>query len=256
MADLKPFIKKTVNPGEPLTAQAWNDVVEGIDGAYQFLQAFQHTVRIQVTNPGLDLERVRVTAVRAGAAPVEAVRPVLPDETEHVLSRLEPGGWTVKVETAGFDTATKAVNVPEDGAQPIPIALQQAGSFMPDLFGSTLAIARQTLADAGIHFARLFDFNGRELPPLAAGENDDKRVLVQWPPPDSAVPKDGGARLVIGVPVQVEPAVAVPALASLTQVEAQRALEAVGLVLGKVSFVHRGGPIGPAPVPVNPASNA
>ncbi len=40
--ELRPFIKHTVRPGEPLTAQAWNDVVEGIDGAYQFLQAMMH----------------------------------------------------------------------------------------------------------------------------------------------------------------------------------------------------------------------
>jgi len=41
--DLNPFLKKTVQPGEPLTAQAWNDILDAVDGAYQFLQSTQHT---------------------------------------------------------------------------------------------------------------------------------------------------------------------------------------------------------------------
>ncbi|HEX4964774.1 MAG TPA: hypothetical protein VF173_28435 [Thermoanaerobaculia bacterium] len=235
--NLPTFTKTTVQPGEPLTAQGWNDIVNAIDGAYQFLLATQHTVRVTITNPGIDLEQVRVTASRSAGAPVEAVRPI-PPGTEHVLSRLEAGDWTITAEAPGYAPATKPVSVADAGETPIQMALQKAGAFMPDLFGLTLADAKASLAQAQIPIDRLFDFNGRELVP-SIPDNDGQPVLVQLPPPAKAVPAGGKARLVIGVPVQVEPAVAVPSLTSLTQQEAQKALEAVGLTLGKVSFVQR-----------------
>jgi len=237
--DLNPFLKKTVQPGEPLTAQAWNDILDAVDGAYQFLQSTQHTVRVTITNPELadDLERVRVTASRSAGAPVEAVRPIPPGK-DHVLSRLEAGAWTVTAEAHGYAPASAPVTVADAGETTLQLALQKAGSFMPDFFGATLGIAKAALAQATIPLVRVLDFNGRELPTNST-DDDDKPVLVQWPPPDVALPPGGGARLVIAVPVQVEPAVEVPALTSLTQQEAQKALEAVGLTLGKVTFVQR-----------------
>jgi hypothetical protein len=237
--NLPTFTKTTVQPGEPLTAQAWNDIVNAIDGAYQYLSSTAHTiVRVTITNPGIDLEQVRVTATRSGGAPVEAVRPV-PPATEHVLSRLEAGAWTITAEAPGYSPATSAVTVADGDDKPLQLVLAKSGAFMPDLFGLTLADAKASLAQAQIPIDRLFDFNGRELLP-SIPDNDDQPVLVQLPPPARAVPAGGKARLVIGVPVQVEPAVAVPSLTSLTQQEAQKALEAVGLTLGKVSFVQRG----------------
>lgn len=236
--ELKPFIKKTVKPGEPLTAQAWNDILDAVDGAYQFLKASLHTVRVTITNPGLDPELVRVTASRVDAAPVEAVRPIPPGK-EHVLSRLEPGAWTVTAEAPGFQTATATANITDASPETsISLALQQIGAFMPDLFGATLATAKAELGKVGIPLLRLLDFNGRDLPPQGPG-NDDAPVLVQWPPASVPLPPNGGARLVIAVPVQVEPAVEVPSLAGLTQLEAQKALEAIGLALGKVSILQK-----------------
>jgi len=236
--DLTPFIKKTVTPGEPLTAQAWNDVVEGIDGAYQFLLATQHTVRVQITNPGLDLDQVRVTATRSDAAPVEAVRPVAPG-TAHVLSRLEAGAWTITAELPGFQTETTTVTIADSGETAVSMALTQAGGIMPDLFGANLGVARAALAAARIPLVRLLDFSGRDLPPATPGDYENQPVLVQWPAFDAALPPGGGARLVVAVPVETEPAVAIPSLTSLTQAEAQRALESIGLTLGRVSFVSR-----------------
>ncbi len=237
--ELKPFIKKTVKPGEPLTAQAWNDLVEGLDAAHQFLRASMHMVRVRITNPGLDPEVVRVTASRADGAPLEAVRPI-PPGTDHVLSRLETGAWTVTAEAPGYQAATTPVTVTDAGETSIEMALQLVSAFMPDLFGAPLATARAALAAVGIALLRLLDFNGRELPPQSPGtENDSAPVLVQWPPAGAPLPPGGGARLVIAVPVQVEPAVEVPAIAGLTQQEAQKALEAIGLVLGKVTFQQK-----------------
>ena len=239
--DLTPFIKKTVTPGEPLTAQAWNDIVEGVDGAYKFLQASMHIVRVTITNLGLDPESVRVTASRTTGAPVEAVRPIGPGTT-HVLSRLEPGAWTITAEAPGFATATQAITITGDAPDPaVSMALTPVGKFMPDFFGAALSGALQQLRGAGItNGIRLFDFNGRELPPTNPGSDSlDAPVLVQYPAVGTSLAPTAPLWLVIAVPVPVEPAVEVPSLAGLTQQEAQKALEAIGLALGKVNMLQK-----------------
>jgi beta-lactam-binding protein with PASTA domain len=48
------------------------------------------------------------------------------------------------------------------------------------------------------------------------------------------VPPDGQVQLVVSAPLQVQPSVEVPSLAGLTLSEAQKALEAIGLVMGRV----------------------
>ena len=238
--DLKPFIKTTVQPGEPLTAQAWNDIVDGLDGAYQFLLATQHTVRVRITNVGLDLTTARVTATRSGGAPVEGVPPI-GGGNEFVLARLEPGAWTINVEAPGFQVVNKAQDIADAGETVVEVALQQIGPFMPDLFGLAFTAAAAALAGAGIPLTRVLDFTGRDLPPSNPGgpEATGAPVLVQTPPPGTAIGTGGGAQLVIAVPIQVEPAIAVPPLSGLTQAEVQKALEAVGLQLGKVTFLQK-----------------
>jgi hypothetical protein len=239
LMELKAFIKKNVKPGEPLTSQGWNDIVNGVDDLYQFIAASAHVVTVAITNTEVDPERVRVTATRSTGAPVEAVRPILSSKN-HTLAGLDVGAWTINAELAGYDTATSPVNVSGDGDIAIQLALKKVASFMPDLFGATLAAARTALSDASIPLVKVLDFNGRELPPTQPDEqNDAAPVLVQWPPPEAAVPAGGGARLVIAVPVQIQPAVAVPALTSLTEQEARKALESIGLVVGKVTIAQR-----------------
>jgi len=238
--DLKQFVKKTVKPGEPLTAQGWNDILDGVDQLYQFIAATRHTLHVTITNNEIDPEQVRVTASRATGAPVEAVRPIPPSK-QHTLSSLEAGAWTVTAELAGYQTATSAATITDPGESSIEIALTKVGNFMPDLFGATLADARKALADAGVALVRVLDFTGRDLPPTQPDpQNDSTPVLVQWPPANAALPPGGGARVVIAVPIQVEPAVAVPVLSSLTEQEVRKALEAIGLVLGKVTIAQKG----------------
>jgi beta-lactam-binding protein with PASTA domain len=236
--ELKPFIKKTVQPGEPLTAQAWNDLLDGIEGVDQYLRAAMHTVRVRITTPGLDPGVVRVTASRAEGAPVEAVPPV-PPGTDHILTWLEPGAWTVTAAATGYLTATASLTVGESAETTIEMALQPKGAFMPDCFGIALSQAQVALATAGIPLVRLVDFTGRELPPQNPGESAEAPVLVQWPDAGVPLPPGTGATLVIAVPIQVEAAVEVPSLAGLTQQEAQKALEAIGLVLGKVNILQK-----------------
>jgi PASTA domain-containing protein len=235
--DLKPFIATKVNPGDPVTAQAWNDIVDGTDGVYKFLQATLHLVKVRITTSNLDPAAVRVTATRAAGTPYEAVRPVPPDTT-HVLAGLEAGAYTLVAQAPGYTPATQTLTIADAGETSLEMTLSPVGAFMPDLFGMRLADALGALAAAQIPVTRLLDFTARELAAQTVGEGDDADapVLAQSPAAGATVAAGGGAQLVVATPVTVEPAIEVPSLAGLSQFEAQKALEAIGLVLGKVEI--------------------
>lgn len=239
--ELKPFIRTLVRPGQPLTAQAWNDVVDGIDAAHQFLRASLHTVRVRITNVGLDARTIRVTATRNDAPPVESVRPLAPGD-EHVLSRLEAGAWTIAASADGFRTATIPVTIADAGETSINIALEASATVMPDVFGMPLRAAITALQSQRIAFARLLDFEATEYPPANPGaEQLGQPVLAQSPPAGTLVDASSaavGAALVIAVPAKLESVAEVPSLAGLTQAEAKQVLEKLGLRLGKVSVLQ------------------
>jgi hypothetical protein len=239
--ELRPFVRNLVRPGQPLTAQAWNDLVDGIDAVHQFLRATQHTVQVRITNTDIDLREVRVTATRNDAAPVEAVRPLTPTGV-HVLSRLEAGSWTITASAVGFRPATTPLEVSDGGATTVSLALEPSANVMPDLFGLPLSVAIRVLSEAGIPFARLLDFSGTEYAPAKPG-NDilGQPVLAQSPWPGALFDTTSGglgASLVIAVPAKLESVAEVPSLAGLTQAEAKQVLEKIGLRLGKVTVLQ------------------
>jgi hypothetical protein len=238
---LNPFIARHVNPGEPLTAQAWNEVVDGVDDVHKHLSATVHTVRVRITTPGVDLSTVRVTATRTGAPPVEAVRPVPPD-THHYLQGLVPGAYTVRAEAPGYAVATGNVTLQETSANvTVDLALTATHVAMPSVFGLTLTAARAALSARAITVSRLLDTQGKDLPPATPGpEYDLSLVLVQSPPAGTLVPIGGSTvALAVAVAPKIETTVEVPSLAGLTLVEAKKALEAMGLVLGKVQNLQK-----------------
>jgi hypothetical protein len=239
--ELRPFVRNIVRPGQPLTAQAWNDLVDGIDTVHQFLRATQHILNVHITNTDVDARDVRVTATRTDAAPIDAVRP-LTATGDHVLSRLEAGSWTITASASGFRNATTPIEIGDAGTTTIALALEQASNVMPDLFGVPLSVAIRELSEAGIPFARLLDFTATEYAP-ANPTNDilGQPVLSQWPPAGAlfdAISGGLGAALVIAVPAKLESVSEVPSLAGLTQAEAKTVLEKIGLRLGKVTVLQ------------------
>jgi hypothetical protein len=236
--ELKPFVAKLVNPGEPLTAQAWNDLVGAIDDTHKFLAATTHVVRVRITNTELDPRTVRVTASRSDGPPVEAVRPI-GTETHHVLAELEVGAYTVRAEAPGFADATTSVTIGDGASQDITLQLAKARSIMPNLFGSSLSSALAQTQQAGIAVNRVLDFLGSDVPPSAPGARAaDSLVLVQQPAPGTPVDPAFGAQLVIALAPELEQAVEMPSLIGLTESEARRTLEQIGLVLGRVRIVN------------------
>src|SRR3954453_14029319 len=108
------------------------------------------------------------------------------------------------------------------------------GALMPQVFGLTLREALTQLAGLKIAVSRIVDVTGRDVPPANPGpEYNDAPVVVQFPAPGEAVPPDGSAQFAVAASLKIEPSIEVPSLAGLTLPEAQKALEALGLVLGK-----------------------
>jgi len=78
---------------------------------------------------------------------------------------------------------------------------------------------------------------GRELAPAKPdSEYASQPILMQLPDPGVAVPPEGKVQLVVSIALQVEDSIEVPPLTGLTQSEARKALEALGLKLGKVEI--------------------
>lgn len=223
--------QRTVNPGEPVTAEGWNAIVGGVTALTQYLNATEASgVRVVIKNPGVS--QARVTATREDGVTYEAVAPV-PPSTDYILAGLRPGAYTIRVEAPGFATATSSISVPV--LTPVEISLQSSGAFMPQLFGLTLRAALQDLASRKIAVSRILDVVGRDVAPANPGTAyNDQPVLTYFPAAGSAVPPEGQVQLVVSAPLQVQPSVEMPSLAGLTLAEAQKALEAVGLIMGRV----------------------
>jgi len=228
-----PFIKKLVNAGEPVTAQAWNDIVEALGQVHTHLESTEATaLKVQVTTPGADLASVRVTAVRGDGIAIDAVAPVSPG-TQHVFAGLRPGSYTLRVEAPGYQGATSSVTVPDAAVQ--NIALTAAGGFMPPVFGLELQEALAVLANVQIAVGRILDVTGTDVPAANPGpQYNGSRVLMQLPQAGEAVPTGQSVQLVIAAVLAAQASIEIPSLTGLTLPEAQKALESLGLVLGKV----------------------
>lgn len=221
----------TVSPGEPVTAEGWNAIVGGVTALTQYLNATEASgVHVVIKNAGVT--NARVTATRDDGVTYEAVAPV-PPGTDFIIAGLRPGAYVVRVEAPGFTTETASITAPI--ATPVEISLQANGAFMPELFGSTLRAALQELSSRKIAVGRILDVVGRDVAPANPGSDyNDQPILAHFPSAGTAVPPEGQVQLLVSTALQVQQSVEVPSLAGLTLSEAQKALEALGLVLGKV----------------------
>lgn len=230
-----PFIKKTVQAGDPLAAQAWNDVVNAVGTLFTFIESSEAaSVKVQVANSGIDLRSVRVTATRDDGINTEAVGPV-GDGTLHTFPGLKPGAYKLRAEAPGFSPASVDVVVPPDGVLATQnITLPALGSFMPALFGQSLADALARLGQLNIAVSNILDVTGTVVPVASPGSAyNQSLVLLQLPALGQPVAPGESAQLVISAALQAEASIEMPSLAGLTFAEASKALEALGLKVGK-----------------------
>ena len=232
--ELEPFIAKPVNPGEPVTSQGWNEIVNGLANVVAFLQATAGTsVRVAISNTDARLSETRVVAIGANGDVTEAARPVGTSK-EFTLRGLAPGAYTIRSESPGFAPAEASVTLPVEA--PVTLSMEKSAPFMPDVFGQELLTALAALKTSNIVVSRIVDITGREVAPANPGaEFGSTLVLAQLPSMGDPVAPGTTAQLVVSASLEVEAAVEMPSLAGLTLTESRTVLEGLGLVLGKVT---------------------
>jgi hypothetical protein len=230
---LQPFTAREVRAGEPMTAQAWNDIVRAVADIRGFIEATTGArLEVRVAGAAGDPALIRVSAIAADGAVTDAARPVPPGDAYTLLDLL-PGPYTIRAESPGFTATTAAVTVP--AAAPITLTLVRSAPAMPALFGLTLDQALAALRTASVVPSRVVDITGRDVPPANPGAAFGSAVvLLQLPEAGAPVAAEAGAQLVVSAALEVEATVEMPSLAGLTLTEARRVLDDLGLVLGRV----------------------
>ncbi len=232
---LEEFPARNVSPGEPVTADAWNEIVDGIRAINDHVRTtVASTLAVRIGNTGLDLAGLTVIANRQdGPQVVQAVQDPAADGIVFSFSELPAGVYLVRAAAPGFAVASQAVTAPDDSE--ISLTLLPEGGLMPDLFGLPLQQGLKQLADLGVEVSRVLDITGRDVAPANPGSDyANSPILVQVPAPGKVVPTTASVRLAVAAALREEPSVEVPSLTGLSLKEARKALESIGLVLGEV----------------------
>jgi hypothetical protein len=222
------FKKNNVSPGEPVTAQAWNDIVDTLFEVQAILSAEIRRVQVQVgkPTPDFDLSTVRVVAVQDGFAVAEAVPPIGTGD-KHVFSSLKEGAYTIVATAPGFAVSNASLTIAH-GVEPpvVSLALTASLARMPSVLGLKLPAATAAL---GALRPTILDVGGKTLPFTGFDVSyNDSLVLAQWPDPGEPAASTGGFLL---VSVKQTKFVTMPDLVGKTYADARTLLRTLNLNL-------------------------
>lgn len=226
-----------VTPGEPVTAQGWNAIVNGLAALYDAVIAMGGaTLEVSVASGAAPVPEATVIAEPLGEGRVLRAVPPFAERVNHLIVGLTDGPWRVHVRAAGFADEVREVTMPQ--TEPLAVSLSVSGVRVPDFFGRATRAVLDELRALGIDADILLDSTGREvsrtaLPP----EYTDAPVLFQLPEAGTVVPTGTGrVRLVIASALRRDPVVTMPSLIGLSLTEAQEVLERIGLTVGQTSL--------------------
>jgi hypothetical protein len=226
----------TVEPGRPITAQGWNAIVNALDALYDAVLAIgSGSVTVSVQADGQPVTGAQVVAEPVGEGqPVEGL-PLFGTRTTYLVAGVGDGAWRVYVSAPGYVSQVIDVTVP--ATSPVVVNLARAGNVVPDLFGQPLQGALAELGEAGLDVDIIIDALGQEISRTQVpAEAQNSPVLLHFPAAGDVVdPATTRLQIVVAAARREEPIVTVPSLVGLTQAEASRALERVGLRLGKIT---------------------
>jgi hypothetical protein len=236
MALTKPALA-TVNPGDPVTAQAWNTMVTGLGDLYDAVLAFGHgVVNVSVLFNGNAVDGAQVVAVPATGdlTPIEAVQ-LYGTVTTYTVVGVTAGQWHVFVDAPGFQPQTQDVTVP--ATDTLVFNLVASGVVVPDLFGVTAQDALTQLAALNLNVDTILDVLGHEVPKTSLPpQYQNQPILDQLPPAGTIVdPTSHRVRLVVATALDQSPVVTMPSLVGLSYDEVASVLDGLGLKVGKTT---------------------
>lgn len=232
---VKPALTEA-SPGQPVTAQAWNEHVSAILELYDHLMSVDSgtTLSVAVLH---DKKAVRDATVVAtnGEDAVQAAIPIGGSDL-YLLGGLTSGTWTVRVQAPGLASKEAEVEMPSDGT--LTMAMEGDGTVrMPDLFGLTAKEALVELSALKLKIDTIFDTTGQELTKSSLTDrNSDATVLSQLPAADTLMSEDDLVRMVVGAKIAQQQMVAVPDVSGATLSEAEKMIQQAGLEVGQVGY--------------------
>jgi hypothetical protein len=236
MALTKPALTHA-NPGEPVTAQGWNTILDGLGDLFDAVLAFGHGVlQVSVLHNGNPVAGAQVIAVPATGdlTPIAAV-PLYGTVTTYSVVGVTAGQWHVFVNAAGFQPQTQDVTLP--ASSPLVVNLLAAGVVVPDLFGVTAQEALTRLATLNLDVDTILDVLGHEVPKTSLPpQYQNQPILDQFPVAGTVVdPASQRIRLVVSTALDQAPVVTMPSLVGLSYDEVASVLDGLGLKIGKTT---------------------
>lgn len=231
-------------PGDPITSEAWNNVLTAIRTVYDALNRSLGTMTVTVKDKadGNPLPYAVVTATPDDETlPVRSGLYAGAKTRRFVIPSVAPAAYAVTVEAGGYATETREVTIADDGSgQDVTVEMTVVDVTFPapNVFGRFLAEAVEMVSAAGLQIARIVDSHGNDIPPGAIPKEAANAVVIaQVPEPGSPVQANGS--IVVGVTAKADftERVKVPDLRGLTLDEARAKLAEAGLVLGEITSV-------------------
>jgi hypothetical protein len=223
------FVKTNVKPGEPVTAQAWNAIVNGLFEVETILSTGSGTVRVMVTGDQRDIDVATVVATDANGVRYQATRQAHPGDP-FMIPRLTAGAYTVAVSARGCTDGTAAVTIANNGTatpNPVPVALVFSGKRMPNVLGAKFKDAVGAVQAIN---PRVIDASGKGVPLTGFdAAHGDAPVLMQWPDPDEVVPPGKDAYVIIATTIKPAVLVTTPNFIGMSITQAQTEAAKLGL---------------------------
>ena len=221
-----------VEPGRPITAAAWNDILDSLVLLRDGINAIGSgellvTVHLAGQTSQMIPEAEVVAVSKDSGKAIRAVRP-FPGRDAHTIIGIGAGAWDLHVSAPNFQNSTETITFPAQA--PVNVGLTLDGKVVPDVFGMKLSQAKTTLSAQGMTITKIID---------SAGKNhavDDApatmAVLYQLPPQGTVInPAADRIRLVIAAEVEITGMVQVPDVTGMSPTKAAAKLAEYGLVM-------------------------
>jgi PASTA domain len=235
-----PLVK--VSPGDPLTSQQWNNILDAIGTLYDaFNKVGSLIITVKVRGAGTVLTNALVNVLPTGStqSPPRIAPFVGADINSYRIDHLPAGTYKVVAQANGYaDETLPSVTMASDGtSQTVAMEITPTEVLVnvPSLYGQTLADA-VSLIGSNLPIGRIIDSHGNDIPPGALTDDAKQgRVLNQAPPPGAQVPKNTALFLSISAKAEFTERVKVPDIRGLTISDARVALQSSRLVLGQTN---------------------